>query len=202
MKDEQIEALHPVTADLVDRFASALKDKLHASQIKYGWQDDWTADDWQERCQTSLLEHLVKGDPRDVAAFAAFMWHHGWPTASLSQQEAPEQGLVAELRKLRSEMAIRFSGTFAENALNTLDAAEAALSTDHVRQEALEEAKRAADGILAPLCEKVGRFMIEEPERDAVATMADYDVVIPFSRFQELYDATDESTLANNGGPA
>ena len=50
----------------------------------------------------------------------------------------------------------------------------------------------AADGILAPLCEKVGRFMLEEPDRDAIATMADYEVVIPFSAFQALYDATDD----------
>ena len=57
--------------------------------------------------------------------------------------------------------------------------------------------KNAADGVLAPLCEKVGRFMLEDPERDAIATMADYDVVIPFSRFRELYDATDEARLAS-----
>ncbi|ASP30743.1 hypothetical protein CHH26_11280 [Qipengyuania flava] len=57
--------------------------------------------------------------------------------------------------------------------------------------------KNAADGILAPLCEKVGKFMLEDPERDAIATMADYDVVIPFSRFKDLYDATDEDRLAS-----
>lgn len=76
------EALHPLTNDLVDRFALALKEKLLASQIKYGWADDWARDDWQERCQASLLDHIGKGDPRDVAAFAAFMWHHGWPTTT------------------------------------------------------------------------------------------------------------------------
>ena len=52
--------------------------------------------------------------------------------------------------------------------------------------------REAADGILAPLCEKVGRFMLEEPSRDAIATMADYGVVIPFGAFQALYDATDD----------
>lgn len=76
------EALHPLTNDLVDRFALALKEKLLASQIKYGWADDWARDDWQERCRASLLDHIGKGDPRDVAAFAAFMWHHDWPTAT------------------------------------------------------------------------------------------------------------------------
>lgn len=73
--------LHPETADLVDRFATALKEKLLASQNKYGWAVDWKDDDWQQRAQASLVEHISKGDPRDVAAYCAFLWHHGWPTA-------------------------------------------------------------------------------------------------------------------------
>ncbi|MEO9726729.1 MAG: hypothetical protein ABJF09_00645 [Qipengyuania citrea] len=92
------EALHPLTNDLVDRFALALKEKLLASQIKYGWADDWARDDWQERCQASLLDHIGKGDPRDVAAFAAFMWHHDWPTATRPASKA-DSALVGELRE-------------------------------------------------------------------------------------------------------
>lgn len=87
------DALHPATSDLVDRFAVALKEKLAASERKYGWTDEWAKDDWQERCQRSLAEHLAKGDPRDVAAFAAFMWHHGWPTVS-ADPHAPPAGYV------------------------------------------------------------------------------------------------------------
>tara|TARA_Y100000815_G_scaffold221805_1_gene208185 strand:- start:82 stop:1134 length:1053 start_codon:yes stop_codon:yes gene_type:complete len=86
------DALHPATADLVDRFAAALKEKLAASERKYGWTDEWTKDDWQERCQRSLVEHLAKGDPRDVAAFAAFMWHHGWPTVAADDARTPAEG--------------------------------------------------------------------------------------------------------------
>jgi hypothetical protein len=71
------------TSILVDRFAFALKEKLLESQSKYGWTDDWAKGDWQDRCTQALCDHLAKGDPRDVAAFAAFMWHHGWPTAAL-----------------------------------------------------------------------------------------------------------------------
>lgn len=92
------DALHPATSDLVDRFAVALKEKLAASERKYGWTDEWAKDDWQERCQRSLAEHLAKGDPRDVAAFAAFMWHHGWSTAapanSAGQLDAYDAGLL------------------------------------------------------------------------------------------------------------
>ncbi len=69
------------TSMLVDRFAFALKEKLLESQDKYGWTVDWAKDDWQDRCSRVLCEHLAKGDPRDVAAFAAFMWHHDWPTS-------------------------------------------------------------------------------------------------------------------------
>jgi hypothetical protein len=35
-------------------------------------------------CQQHLSEHLAKGDPRDVAAYAAFCWYHGWPTVPRS----------------------------------------------------------------------------------------------------------------------
>ena len=67
------------TEKLVDDFASALKAKLLASQRKYGWSDNWSAENWREACQSELLRHLGKGDPVDVAAYCAFLWFHGWP---------------------------------------------------------------------------------------------------------------------------
>ncbi|MCR5875113.1 hypothetical protein LRS10_13525 [Phenylobacterium sp. J426] len=78
-------ALHPATADLVARFTAALADKLAKAEAKYGYSDGWMRDDWQEECRRQLHHHAAKGDPRDVAAYAAFCWHHGWSTAS----EAP-----------------------------------------------------------------------------------------------------------------
>ena len=67
--------------DLVARFSAALLEKLKAAREKYGYGDEgWRDDDWMGECQIKLLSHLVKGDPRDVAAYCAFMWHHGWPT--------------------------------------------------------------------------------------------------------------------------
>lgn len=75
--------LQPETADLVIRFASAMADKFYKAQVKYGYDKaEWRRDDWMQQCQAHLLEHLAKGDPRDVANYCAFMWHHGWSTAA------------------------------------------------------------------------------------------------------------------------
>ncbi|MFP8639604.1 DUF551 domain-containing protein [Klebsiella michiganensis] len=74
------EGLNPETADLVLRFASALADKLYKAEQKYGRSTDWMKDDWYDDCLQSLWEHIEKGDPRDVAAYCAFMWYHGWVT--------------------------------------------------------------------------------------------------------------------------
>ena len=87
---DDVRELHPDTATLVDRFAHALKQKLLASQKKYGWSDNWMRPDWKEECQESLAQHMAKGDPRDVAAYAAFCWHHGWETA-LSTDSGPTE---------------------------------------------------------------------------------------------------------------
>jgi hypothetical protein len=71
-------AMVDATDDLVDRFAAALKAKLRAAEQKYGYSDDWLRDDWQGELIAKLLHHIQKGDPRDVAAYCAFAWHHGW----------------------------------------------------------------------------------------------------------------------------
>lgn len=68
--------------DLVDRFSAALKEKLHAAEAKYGHDDAWMRDDWQTDLVRDLQRHVEKGDPRDVAAYCAFAWHHGWSTGT------------------------------------------------------------------------------------------------------------------------
>jgi hypothetical protein len=73
--------LHPDTDALVDKFAEALKDKLAEAEAKYGHGNSWISPNWREKCQRDILNHVYKGDPRDVAAYAAFCWHHGWRTA-------------------------------------------------------------------------------------------------------------------------
>lgn len=63
---------------LVESFATALKEKLYAAEEKYGWNNGWMHDDWHADLLRDIRKHVEKGDPRDVAAYCAFAWHHGW----------------------------------------------------------------------------------------------------------------------------
>jgi hypothetical protein len=81
--------LHPLTADLVARFARALSEKLADAEEKYGYGDGWLSPGWMDECRANLMEHVAKGDPRDVAAYCAFLWHHGERTALASLPPAP-----------------------------------------------------------------------------------------------------------------
>jgi hypothetical protein len=76
------DGLNPTTAHLVKKFAEAMAAKLHSSQYKYGYGDQWAyLDQWSEAdCQKSLAEHVAKGDPIDVANYCAFMHWHDWRT--------------------------------------------------------------------------------------------------------------------------
>lgn len=73
--------LLPVSANLIIDFAEALAEKLYAAQVKYGYEDSWKYGGWEEKCREDLMNHLDKGDPRDVAIYCAFIWYHGWSTA-------------------------------------------------------------------------------------------------------------------------
>ncbi|KGX96474.1 hypothetical protein Y023_5062 [Burkholderia pseudomallei A79D] len=63
------------------RFTRALANKLLAAQRKYGYSDNWMRDGWADECRAELMRHIQKGDPRDVAAYCAFLWHHNESTA-------------------------------------------------------------------------------------------------------------------------
>lgn len=78
--------LHPDTQKLVADFCTALAEKLYKAQLKYGYDTDWKQDGWLSQCQAHFHQHIAKGDPRDVAAYCAFMWWHGWSTK-------PDEGL-------------------------------------------------------------------------------------------------------------
>lgn len=91
--------LHPATARLVARFAEALSEKLAAAEKKYGYSDGWADADWMDECRAKLLEHIQKGDPRDVAAYCAFLWHHGECTShgvTVAYRPKQSKGVVSQ----------------------------------------------------------------------------------------------------------
>lgn len=82
--------LHPKSACLVAKFSAALATKLALAQRKYEHSDGWAEPGWRESCVAQLAEHVGKGDPLDVAAYAAFCWHHGWSTAP-DEKDSPDE---------------------------------------------------------------------------------------------------------------
>ena len=82
------DGLHPDTAKLVCDFAEAVAEKLRRAEVKYGYLDAWKLDHWRDGCAAELLRHVHKGDPRDVAAYCAFAWFHGWSVTPAAQGSA------------------------------------------------------------------------------------------------------------------
>lgn len=84
-------APHP-DDEAVDRFAAAMKEKLAESRAKGrgGWQQCDPVE-----LSIMLREHVEKGDPRDVANFCMFLWHHGKPISDaalpMGKRAAPAQ---------------------------------------------------------------------------------------------------------------
>ena len=72
--------LHPDSKRLVQDFAKAMAEKLRAAEVKYGYSNGWLSTDWEIECRAELYRHAEKGDPRDVAIYAAFCWLHKWST--------------------------------------------------------------------------------------------------------------------------
>ncbi len=85
-------------SELVTRFSAALLEKLRAAEAKYGYSDNWKRGGWRDELAADLLEHVGKGDPRDVAAYCAFAWHHGW-----SIDPRPARLRVHELLRMYDE---------------------------------------------------------------------------------------------------
>jgi len=86
--------LHPDSALLVQKFALAMAGKLLRNQEKYGWLNEWNTRPWEDECRAGMMEHIKKGDPMDVAIYAAFMWYRGWNTAiSTNHENQPDEAL-------------------------------------------------------------------------------------------------------------
>lgn len=79
--------LHPDTMSLVFSFTEAMIEKLASAEKKYGYTNLWMNSDWMDECRAKLFEHVLKGDPRDVAAYCMFLWHHNESTVSLNPQK-------------------------------------------------------------------------------------------------------------------
>lgn len=101
--DEEIipKGLNRRTAELVLDFAKSLAEKLLQSEIKYGWSDGWMESDWKDKCLADFHDHIIKGDPRDVAAYCAFMWHHEWPTAAAQPSTLPPELFMSDAIRMQ-----------------------------------------------------------------------------------------------------
>ncbi len=128
------DGLNETTAKLVISFATALAEKLHLSEVKYGWSDAWKNPGWQDKCLADFNHHIGKGDPRDVAAYCAFMWFHGWTTSRLN---APH---TAPIEPICATGGAEWSGnSLANDALIMLDRID---TRDSVDDDRIEEVKR------------------------------------------------------------
>ena len=110
------------TDALVDRFAAALKVKLRAAEAKYGWKNGWLKSDWQVECQNGLLRHVGKGDPLDVAAYAAFCWHHGWPSASRRSTDFVTGAVIPTAGAIAAYETRYPEGSLSETSDNAIEA--------------------------------------------------------------------------------
>lgn len=110
--------LDPNTKKLVVDFCAALAEKLYNAEVKYGRKTDWMKDDWHATCLQSLWEHIAKGDPRDVAAYCAFMWWHGWRTKPAEQES---KTVVMKLPDYQSTYKSPFADEVEHQVRNALD---------------------------------------------------------------------------------
>ncbi len=103
--------LHWRSEQLVENFTDALAEKLTRAQEKYGFTDGWAHPGWQDECVAHLAEHLQKGEPLDVATYAAFCWYHGWPTTpAIHPARAEEWRAISEAPKDGTPFVIGAAG--------------------------------------------------------------------------------------------
>lgn len=166
LKEMMPKELHPATKKLVLRFASALAEKLYAAEKKYGYSDGWEADDWMDECRAKLLHHIEKGDPRDVAAYCAFLWHHKQPTYA---------GVRTPLPSPADEPAAQGAGKQRLCAM-LLEISRGALTAEPVVREACKDAYHALRaGAKVPEFVKIGA--LHRPRSGGVHFLQDAEVI-------------------------
>lgn len=114
---------------LVADFSAALLAKLQAAEKKYGYSDNWMREGWMDECRAELMRHIAKGDPRDVAAYCAFLWHHGEKTST-----APTTGSAP----IAFDMLAHLARQAAWSELTFGPGARTKGVVDHIRKELRE----------------------------------------------------------------
>lgn len=203
------------TDDLVDRFAAALKDKLRAAEAKYGYNDGWLRDDWQSDLIANLSEHVRKGDPRDVAAYCAFAWHHGWSVSPPTPAVEGEPSDAAKLAAYEDAHAVAVelgypSLTEALEALSSPSQEQAGAmakpfmwayqSVDDGRWQAFSYQLRRADGSVCP-----GRALYAHPQQQGAVEVA--RKALDWSEYEDdlsdvIQDSIDTDWTSRDGAKA
>lgn len=122
-KIDPVESAEQEIELLVAGFASALRDKLIDAERKYGHRNAWKRDDWADDLRAELARHVAKGDPRDVAAYCAFAWYHGWSLA------AAAAGMVMVRREVL-ERAHEFASIVVSKAVEDETSTHVAINYD------------------------------------------------------------------------
>jgi hypothetical protein len=104
-RDDWPAELHQETRALVTSFARALAHKLRRAEEKYGYSDGWRTEDWADECRNQLAIHVRKGDPLDVAAYAAFCWARQWRTSDAWPEPIEARDCEAEHRRTEAELS-------------------------------------------------------------------------------------------------
>lgn len=138
---------------LVNEFAKVLNEKLQAAAIKYGYQaDQWLDPTWRTDCIEDLLLHIDKGDPRDVAAYCAFAWYHGWsltPATTLAQMadqrnEARAHAAAQALELATLRKAVQLAADALASCYDATDYPASGASTQDTALKAIQSALAGA----------------------------------------------------------
>lgn len=136
-RSERGDGLHPETEKLVAEFSFALRAKLLKAQHKYEFGDNWRTDDWETACRQALFKHLIKGDPLDVGAYAAFCWKRGWTTSPPESNYGPSYKVLEDQLAIATKSLQRIRDADHRNT-NSSTAAEAFAYAHAVTSEALD----------------------------------------------------------------
>ncbi|EAZ4769465.1 DUF550 domain-containing protein [Salmonella enterica] len=202
--------LHHDTQNLVADFCTALAEKLYKAQLKYGYDADWKQDGWATQCLSHFHQHIAKGDPRDVAAYCAFMWYHGWKTESVSGPVVPEEITSAsapEIFEIAAEAErLGLRGSYASYAVGW-NACRAAMLQSKYRDLSQPVDPRISE--YEQIMLQAGWVMVPiEPTDEMIAAAMECDDVVFDSKdptafcvqFREIYCAMVDTAPALNKG--